>query len=144
MTNKDLKVDTLVKLHIVIQLNQCETYGYEILKNLEDTLGKKISAANIYPFLKELTEKKYLTYEQTGREKTYTLTKMGKEFVKNTLLKFHEIIKESIKPMLTKCTHCGCIVYDNKYEEKVNGKKLSFCCCHCAASYKDHKECNHK
>jgi DNA-binding PadR family transcriptional regulator len=140
VNNSDVKVDTVLKLHIMISLNEGSKHGYELMKLLEQSLSKKISAANIYPFLKELKQKKYVIYKQTGREKIYTLTPSGKKFVDNTLLKFHEIIKKSIEHKLTKCYHCGCLVYDNKYSEKMAGKKRSFCCCHCAESYKDYKE----
>lgn len=131
-----VKVDTLVKLHVVIQLNRGKTHGYELMKKLEDALQRKISASHIYPFLKELNREKYVAYKENGREKVYHLTSSGKRFVTKILLDFHEIIKESIEKKLTKCTHCGCTVYDNKFKEKVDGKNLAFCCCHCADSYK--------
>ena len=69
----------------------------------------------------------------------YTLTEAGTKFVNETLSKFNEIIQESLKTKLSKCTHCGCEVYNNKYTEIVNGKNLAFCCCHCANSYKKGK-----
>ena len=131
-----IKVDSLIKLHILISLNNGQKNGYELIKELENKLNKNISASHIYPFLKELKENYYVNYKQIGREKIYNLTEAGEEFVNETLLRFNEVIQESLKRKITKCTHCGCEVYNNKYTEMVRGNKLAFCCCHCAESYK--------
>ena len=131
-----VKIDSLLNLHILISLNNKERTGYELMKELSNKFDKKISSSNIYPFLKELKENYYVNVRQLGREKLYNLTSSGGKFVNETLLKFNEIIQESLKTQLTKCTHCGCEVYNNKYNEIVDGKNLAFCCCHCADSYK--------
>ena len=131
-----VKVDSFIKLHTLISLNNGQRHGYELMKELSNKLDKKISASHVYPFLKELKENYYVNYRQIGREKVYNLTESGKDFINNTLLKFNEIIQESLKKKITKCVHCGCEVYNNKYTEIVNGKKLAFCCCHCADSYR--------
>ena len=131
-----VKVDSLVKLHALISLNNKEKNGYELMKEVEEKTNKKISASHIYPFLRELKENYLVSYRQFGREKVYNLTEAGTKFVNDTLLKFNDVIQESLKRKITKCTHCGCEVYNNKYNEIVNGKKLAFCCCHCADSYK--------
>ena len=131
-----VKVDSFIKLHALISLNNDEKTGYNLIKELSNKLDKKISASHIYPFLKELKQNYLVNYRQFGREKVYNLTESGKGFVNDTLLKFNEILQESLKKKLTKCTHCGCEVYNNKYNEIVNGNKLAFCCCHCADSYK--------
>lgn len=132
-----IKVDSLIKLHTLISLNQEKKNGYELMKELESKLGKNISAAHIYPFLKELKKRDYVAYKKVGREKIYNLTRPGKRFVNDTLIKFHDVIRESLARRITACTHCGCEVYNNKYTEKVSGKMLAFCCCHCADSYKE-------
>ena len=46
-----VKVDSLVKLHTIISLNNNEKNGYELMKELSNKLDRKISASNIYPFL---------------------------------------------------------------------------------------------
>ena len=51
-----VKVDSLVKLHALISLNNKEKNGYELMKEVEEKTNKKISASHIYPFLKELKE----------------------------------------------------------------------------------------
>ncbi len=131
-----VKVDSLVKLHTIISLNNSEKNGYGLMKELSNKLDRKISSSHIYPFLKELKENYLVNSKVMGREKIYNLTENGKKFVNETLIKFNEVIQESLKDKLTKCTHCGCEVYNNKYTEIVSGNKLAFCCCHCADSYK--------
>ena len=131
-----VKVDSFIKLHTLISLNNNEKNGYELMKELGNRLDKKISASNVYPFLKELKQNYLVNYRQFGRQKVYNLTESGKEFVNETLLKFNDVIQESLKRKITKCTHCGCEVYNNKYTEIVNGKRSAFCCSHCADSYK--------
>lgn len=131
-----VKVDSFIKLHTLISLNNHEKTGYGLMKELGNKLDKRISASHIYPFLKELKQNYLVNYRQFGREKVYNLTESGTKFVNETLSKFNEIIQESLKRNITKCVHCGCEVYNNKYTEIVNGKKLAFCCCHCADSYK--------
>ena len=131
-----VKVDSLIKLHTLILLNNEPRTGYSLMKNLSKKLDKKISASHVYPFLKELKENYYVSLKHLGREKIYTLTQTGTKFVNETLLRFNTIIQESLKRRLTKCTHCGCEVYNNKYNEIVNGKKLAFCCPHCAHDYR--------
>jgi DNA-binding PadR family transcriptional regulator len=133
-----VKVDSFIKLHTLISLNKEKKHGYELIKELEAKLEKKISASHVYPFLKELKKKKLATWHKSGREKIYNLTPKGNKFVNSTLTKFHEIIQESLKRQITSCHHCGCEVYNNKYTENIMGKKLAFCCCHCADSYKMH------
>lgn len=131
-----VKVDSIIKLHTLISLKNGEKNGYELMKELENKINKKISASHVYPFLKELKENYYVNFRRLGREKIYNLTENGEKFVNETLLKFNDVIQESLKRKITECTHCGCEVYNNKYTEMVNGKKLAFCCCHCADSYK--------
>lgn len=131
-----VKVDSLIKLHTLISLNNDKKHGYELMKELESKLDREISASHIYPFLKELKENSLVNFKKVGREKVYTLTPSGRKFVNQTLLKFHEVIQESLKRKITSCHHCGCEVYNNKYNETIKGKRLSFCCCHCAASFK--------
>ncbi len=137
-----VKVDSLIKLHTLILLNNKERNGYELIKELEKKLNKKISASHVYPFLKELKENYFVNLRQLGREKIYNLTKNGENFVNETLLKFNDVIQESLKRKLTKCVHCGCEIYNNKYKEIINGSKLIFCCGHCANDYK--KEIKHE
>jgi len=136
---RELKVDTILKLHILISLKKGATHGYDLMKGIEESLGRKISASLIYPFLKQMKSRQYVTITQKGREKQHSLTQKGKKFVNKTLLRFHDIIKESISDMLTPCYHCGCLVYNNDYKEKVKGKERYFCCSHYAASYKKMK-----
>jgi len=61
-----VKVDSLVKLHALISLNNKEKNGYELMKEVEEKTNKKISASHIYPFLKELKEFKHKKLKNKG------------------------------------------------------------------------------
>ena len=130
------KIDSFIKLYLLIALRRGRRHGYELMKELEGKLGRRISAAHIYPFLKELRQHGLIRLGAKARGKVYSLTQKGSAFAAKTLHQFHDIIQESLRKKLTSCTHCGCEVYNNRYTEVIGGKKLAFCCCHCAASYK--------
>ena len=128
----------LTKVYTLLLLSEKPKHGYEIIKALESKLKKKVSAANVYPFLKKLEGSGYISSKTIeGREKkVYRLTSEGKVFVRKILAKFDNIIELAIAPKLTQCAHCGCEVYKGSYIEKIGGKTLAFCCCSCASSYK--------
>ena len=107
------------------------------MKELEDKLGRKISASNIYPFLTTLTKNKLIKIKKTGKreKKIYNLTSEGKNFTKNMFNKFGDLIDVAIAPRITTCP-CGCKIYSGGYAGKVRGKLMKFCCSHCAKTFK--------
>jgi DNA-binding PadR family transcriptional regulator len=60
-------------------LSKRSRHGYEIIKELELGVGKKPSASDVYPFLKELMVQGYVKVESTGERemKKYILTPKG-------------------------------------------------------------------
>ncbi|MFQ6020645.1 MAG: PadR family transcriptional regulator [Candidatus Aenigmatarchaeota archaeon] len=133
-----VKITNIVKFYTLLLLHSGPKHGYEIIKEIEKNLNKKTSSGQIYPFLKKLQRYKYLKVKKTGtrEKKIYILTKNGKIFVKKTLNRFGDLIDIAIEPKLTVCAHCGCKIYKGGYKEVIKGKKLKFCCHHCAKSYK--------
>lgn len=133
-----VKITNLVKLYILLLLSEKPKHGYEIIKEIERKIAKKVSPGEMYPFLKMLKKHGYIISEKIGprEKKVYRLTRSGKAFVKKILERFGSLIDIAIEPKLTVCAHCGCRVYKGGYKEKVKGKKLTFCCVHCANSYK--------
>lgn len=134
----EIKVTNLVKFYTLLLLYEKPKHGYDVIKGISEKIGKKVSAGEIYPFLKILQKHRYVKIEKTGKreKKVYRLTKNGRTFVKKLLNRFGDLIDIAVEPLLTKCAHCGCEVYRGGYKEVVKGKKLVFCCCHCAKSYK--------
>ena len=131
------KISSLIKLSILLLLNEGKNYGYDIIKKIEKTTGKKVSAGEIYPFLKNLKKYSLVAAEKPGpREKTlYQLTKKGRLFVNNILSRFESIIDTAVKPKISTCAHCGCKIYEGAFVEKFGRAKKIFCCIYCADNY---------
>jgi DNA-binding PadR family transcriptional regulator len=135
---KEIKITNLVKFYTLLLLYGKPKYGYEIIKEIEEKTNRKVSPGQIYPFLKKLEKYKYLKVKKTGvrEKKIYSLTKNGKIFVKKTLNRLGGLVDIAIEPRLTICSHCGCRIYKSGHRELIKGKRLIFCCQHCARSYK--------
>jgi DNA-binding PadR family transcriptional regulator len=138
MNKKEVKISNLAKLYTILLLLDAPRHGYEIIKTVSEKLNKKISAGEIYPFLKLLKRNNYLEIKiiEKRKKKVYSLTKKGKIFARKMLDRFGSLIDIAIKPKLTICANCGCKIYEGGYEEIIKGKKLVFCCIHCAKAYK--------
>ena len=138
---KKVKVGNLVKFCTLVLLSDGPKCGYELMKELEKKLERKISASNVYPFLELLSKNKLIKFREVEKrdKKEYHLTNEGKKFVKKMFNRFDDLIDIAIKPRLSVCAHCGCKIFEGGHKEKINRKKLMFCCCHCAKSYKSGK-----
>ena len=137
-TLPDIEIKNMVKLFTVLLLSEKGQHGYEIMKEVEKKTGKRVSPGQIYPFLKQLKEYRYVeTKGRAEREKqVYYLTLEGKRFVARLSGKFEDMFEIAIKPKLTVCDNCNCEIYKGGYKERINGKLLSFCCENCAKGYK--------
>ncbi len=135
---EEIEITNLTKFYSLILLYQGPKHGYELIKEIEEHTGKKPSTSQIYPFLAKLQEKKLIKVEKRGEreKKVYIMTKEGEKFVKKKFEMFGGIISATIEKDLNKCAHCGCEVYRGGYEEVIKGEKITFCCMHCAGSFK--------
>lgn len=135
----DIEIKNIAKLFTVLLLSEKEKYGYEIMKEVREKTGKKVSPGQIYPFLRQLKEYHYVkTKGREEREKqAYYLTPEGRQFVVRLSDKFGSLFEIAIKPKLTVCAQCSCEIYKGGYKEKVGGKYLDFCCENCAKSYSE-------
>lgn len=134
----EVKVTNLIRFYVLLLLNERSMHGYEIIKEVKEKTGKKVSPGEIYPFLKILKKHGYIKSRkiEAREKKVYYLTKGGKSFVRRMLDRFGGLIDIAIEPRLTVCSHCGCKIYEGGHKERIKGKKLVFCCHHCALSYK--------
>jgi DNA-binding PadR family transcriptional regulator len=134
----EIKVTNMVKFYTLCLLSTGPKHGYDLMKELEQKLGKSISASHIYPFLNLLTKNKFIKIKRTGKrdKKVYSLTQKGIDFTKNMFARFGGLIDIAVEPRLTTCAHCSCKVYQGGHSEKLKGKPLKFCCMHCASSFK--------
>jgi len=134
---ENIKINNLIKLYTILLLNKGNVHGYDIIKHLEHNLGSSISASQIYPFLNELKRKKLIQIKKEGQrdKKSYSLTLNGNKFISDTLKKWDELLEIAFVNKITKCYHCDCELYNNKYKKTISKKQLPFCCTHCADSY---------
>ncbi len=135
-----LKVNNLARLSTLLLLLEKPRHGYELFSEVEKRTGSRIGSSQVYPFLKNLCARGLLECKSTGSrgKKKYGMTAAGRELVKKTLSRFAGMLEAALGRKIRQCIHCGCSLYESGHAEKIGGKKLFFCCEHCAASYKKH------
>ncbi len=133
-----ITVTSLSKIAVLILLLQKPRHGYELMKDMREKFGYKVSSGQIYPFLSSLVRAKLVLVSKKGQrdKKVYALTSTGSAFANKALHSFEELIELAIAKKIHQCAHCGCKVFGNSYSEKINGKKLYFCCGSCANAFK--------
>jgi PadR family transcriptional regulator PadR len=134
-------VSDFSRVYILTMLHESPVHGYEIISKFKRVLGKDISPSLVYPFLKQLEQKGLVKHTQkmvgAKKKKVFELTPEGKEFSEQLFNRFSELISVALEPSLEVCAHCGCKVLEGSgYSERIKNRELSFCCVHCAASYK--------
>jgi len=131
------------RFYILMILYEGPAHGYSILNRFKERLGKEVSPSLVYPFLQQLEEKGLVkhTLKPVGEKekKVFELTREGKELSIGLFKRFAGLVSVAIEPSLNVCAHCGCKVYEGGYREVINDKETTFCCMHCAQSYKEEK-----
>ena len=135
---KGPKISSLIKLSVLLLLNEGRKYGYEIIKELEKRIDKKVSPGEIYPFLKNLRKYNLVITKRAGNrdKKIYSLTNAGKKFITGITNKFNTLIDSAVKSRLSICANCGCEIYRGAYHKVAKGKGMVFCCAACARTFK--------
>ncbi|MBI2145443.1 helix-turn-helix transcriptional regulator [Candidatus Woesearchaeota archaeon] len=135
---KEVKINSMVKLHTLLLLNQKKVHGYEIMKALKASLKVPISASQVYPFLALLKKHGYINHTKADKrdKKEYYPTQTGRELLRKITSRFGAVIDLAIQSKIRKCAHCDCEVYKGGHEQRIRGKALYFCCENCARSYK--------
>jgi len=128
------------RFYILTILYEGPAHGYSIISKFRERLGKKISPSLVYPFLKQLEQNGLVTHvdKPVGEKerKIFELTEEGRELCSRLFKRFANLISIAIEPSLEVCAHCGCKVYEGGHHEVIKGKEKTFCCRHCANSYK--------
>ncbi len=128
------------RFYILMILYEGPAHGYSILSRFKQRLGKEVSPSLVYPFLQQLEKKGLVkhTLKPVGEKekKVFELTKEGKRLSTGLFKRFANLVSIAIEPSLDVCAHCGCKVYEGGYHEVIEGKETTFCCTHCAGSYK--------
>ena len=141
--NAEVLIADFSRFYIMLLLFEGEKHGYEIISKIKERLGQRASPSLVYPFLKELELSKIVGVRTEGRgkrfRKKYFLTQDGVRLCTRLFSQFTTIVSSAIKPSMSSCCHCGCLVYKDAHYEEIGGKKLAFCCTYCAASYKSQR-----
>ncbi len=128
------------RFYILTILYERPAHGYSIISKFRKRIGKEISPSLVYPFLKQLEQKGLVNHSVNPvgekERKIFELTPEGRELCTRLFKRFANLISIAIEPSLEVCAHCGCKVYEGGYREVIDGKETTFCCRHCAASYK--------
>lgn len=130
----EVKVTNLVKLYTLLLLRKRPMHGYELIRELEGCLSRRISASQVYPFLNVLEKNRLIRLRKSGKrdKKQYELTAEGSRFSQTLINRFAELVEIRVGKKVTACAHCGCKIAEGGYKER----SLTFCCKMCAASYK--------
>jgi len=132
------------RFYILTILYEGPAHGYSILDRFKKRIGKEVSPSLVYPFLQQLEEKGLVKHKKKPvgekEKKVFELTKEGKEVCTRLFKRFANLISIALEPSLEVCAHCGCKVYEGGYREVIEGKETTFCCIHCANSYKQEKK----
>jgi DNA-binding PadR family transcriptional regulator len=139
-TELDNIVSDFSRFYILIILYEGPRHGYSIISEFKKRIGKEVSPSLVYPFLKQLKRKGFVKYtiKSVGakQRKVFELTEKGKELCKTLFKRFSALVSVTIEPSLEVCANCGCKVYEGGHKEIINGIETTFCCVHCAQSYK--------
>ncbi len=147
--NKDSSsIDDLIsdfsRFYILTILYEGPAHGYQILSRFKKRVKKEVSPSLVYPFLQQLEEKGLVTHKLKPvgekEKKVFELTKKGRELATGLFKRFSDLVSIAIEPSLFVCAHCGCKVYEGAYREVIDGTELTFCCTHCARSYRETKK----
>lgn len=139
-TDIDEFISDFSRFYILTLLYEGPCHGYSIISKFKKRIGKKISPSLVYPFLKQLEQKGLVkhTVKPVGEKerKIFELTEEGRELCTRLFKRFANLISIAIEPSLEVCANCGCKVYEGGHREVIDGKEITFCCIHCAGSYK--------
>jgi len=131
------------RFYILTLLYEGPCHGYSIITRFKRRIGKEVSPSLVYPFLQQLEQKGLVehTVKPVGEKerKIFELTIEGRKLCTRLFKRFANIISIAIEPSLEICAHCACKVYEGGHSEIIDGKETTFCCKHCAESYKREK-----
>lgn len=86
------------QIGLICVLSKEPMHGYELMKELEKRMGKKINPSFIYPSLKKLEKEGYIKSrvrkEGKRKIKNYIITNKGKTLCKDVKNQLKDILKE--------------------------------------------------
>ena len=73
----------LLNLWMLKILSEGEVTGYDIIKKVGELTGKKPSTGSVYPLLRSMENKGWITGKKVGSKIVYEITDSGREVVKS-------------------------------------------------------------
>ena len=73
----------LLNLWMLKILSEGEVSGYDIIKKVSELTGRKPSTGSVYPLLKSMKNKGWITGKKVGSKTVYEITDSGREVVKS-------------------------------------------------------------
>ncbi len=132
------------RFYILMILFEGPAHGYGIMSRFKKKTGRMVSPSLVYPFLQKLEERGLVrhTAKPVGEKerKVFELTEEGRELCNGLFKRFAGLVSIAIEPSIYVCAHCGCKVYEGGYREVIDGREMTFCCIHCAESYKEERD----
>lgn len=95
----------IIKMMVLKELNRKEQSGYDLMKKIGTISSTKPSPGYMYPLLRDLEKRGFVTYTKEERRKVYSITKDGKKFLNNLASKHEQTMNLMIKnfePITTK------------------------------------------
>ena len=66
-----------LRILVLKALHERSQSGYSLMQHIAQASGRKPSPGTMYPLLKDLKEKGFISFKEEGRSKIYSLTKKG-------------------------------------------------------------------
>jgi DNA-binding PadR family transcriptional regulator len=103
-----------LKLIVLKKLDDQSLSGYDLIKEIYSSTGTwKPSFGSMYPLLKELHVKKFVTVKVVDRKKVYSITALGRKTLKEALAVSQNIIENMAKEF--KMMESICSMHEKKH-----------------------------
>ena len=87
----------LIKMMVLRELNNMEQSGYDLMKKIGEISNDKPSPGYMYPLLRDLEKRGFVSFIEEKRRKVYSITKEGRKFLKNLTDTHQRAMKIMIK-----------------------------------------------
>lgn len=128
------------RFYILQLLFEGQKHGYQIMSNIEEKFGQKMSPSLVYPFLKLLENQSFVRCELKTlghrTRKVYSLTGLGRNLCARLFKQLTMLVSTAIESSMQECAHCGCKVYKDVHYEEIDDLRVAFCCRYCAHAYR--------
>ena len=109
----------LLNLWMLKIISEGEVSGYDIIKKVGELTGKKPSTGSVYPLLKSMENKGWISGKRVDNKTVYKITTSGKEVVKS-----HDDLKDYYSEKIHESICLAHETFDDLHLAVYNNKKL--------------------